>query len=84
MLTKAKINEVLFKYYLERVKVMPFILEIILSSSRQEKQKAKVLVVGMLIKLLNSSRFLLYCLKQHNKTKGWIFSQITIVDFYFY
>lgn len=75
----------MFKYWMEKNKMIPIIIDIVMQSAselNEDKKKAKI--KEMLLGMVSDSKFLFYCLKNYKKNKKWVFDVLTIVDFFFY
>lgn len=79
---RGRINEVLFKFSLQRKRIMLTILEGLQIVNKEEDQQSKV--DTFLLKLLSDCKFVDFCVKAISKTKTFIFDKLSLVDFIFF
>lgn len=74
----------MFKYWMEKKKMMPLIIETVFLSASEGVDERPVKIREMLTKMVVESKFLNYCIKNHKLTKKWVMECLSIVDFFFY
>ena len=79
----AKINELLFKYSVQKKKIMSSIMEG-LKNLEEPTLNKKEQGEKILKKIIEESKFIEVCYKRILKTKKYNFDYLTIIDFLFY